>query len=170
MLALFPLKLFSAEAVHQVREGAGRVDVQPLLRFRGWTQLQGKTSMIGSIDQEALLNKSRHQSATQRQRMMPGTSKADAPSIAEGSTPEQHIKAALLLDNPFEADAHLELDLTFALEGMARLGPDAGCFRSQVMSTMRTIKRWLEPLEKQALAAMPSDVIGERSRLSWASS
>ena len=95
--------------------------------------------------------------------MMPGTSRADAPAIEEGLTPEAHIQAALLLDSPFDADPHLELDLVFALEGMARLGPSAGDFRSHVMTTMRTIKRWLAPLEKEALAARPKGVVGEMS-------
>ena len=163
MLNLFPKGFFPEAAVQEVQGKAGAISVWPLLRFHRWAEQQGIPGAEQNVDKVALQDRSRHPAAVQRQRQMPGAKACDMPLLPEGLTPEQHMAAASKLTHPFDQPPCLENDLAFALEGIARLGPRVGATRSVALGTLRTIKRWLRPLERHALAARPKHTVGEMS-------
>ena len=163
MLCLFPRHFFPAAAVQVVRDKASKIHSWPLLRFHRWAEVQGIQGAERNVDKTALMDRSRHPAAVQRQRQMPGAKACDMPMLPEGLTPEQHIEKAMQLEHPFDAPPCLENDLTFAIEGVARLGPNIGAMRSLALGTLRTIKRWLDPLERLALAARPPHTVGAMS-------
>ena len=160
MLTLFPDGFFDPLAVLRVRAGSQELDIRPLLGFHVWSAQQGVADATRGADLTALQNRSRHQTAMQQQRNMPGCRTTDAQAIEEGLTPAQHMEAALQMDHSYTADPLLEHDLAYAVEGISRLGPDVGEYRSKIMDLLRKIKRWLEPLERIALAARPGHPVG----------
>ena len=154
-VAAFPAGFFPAASLARFESELRQINLAPFAIFPEYARAHGRPSACGGPDIEALCAKAGFHAAANTQHKAAGSRTTDAPLVPRDLKPDEHLDNALRLRHPYEDQSCGELDHLFALEGAARLGPDAGHWRNQVWHIFRQIAKKARPLDQHARQARP---------------
>ena len=156
VLSMFPLDFFPGRKVAKARDSLATVDWSRLAHWQAWVAAECPNTDTGGQDIDAIQNRHSAGAATSKQRNIAGSKHAPSTRLPRDLTADQHQDAALSLRHPFELPVKLEQDVKFAIEGCARLGPDAMQWRYQAFGALRKVGRAVAPLDAWALDHRPT--------------
>ena len=148
---MFPVSFFPTPLLRQFEEQVASINFKAYTLFVRYARAHGRGNDIGGPDVCALRFKMRHHAAGEQQHKSAGARSNDASLIPRDLPPDDHIAMALDTPHPFrDSDGSGELDHNFAVEGAARLGPDAGSWRNEVWGHFRRLANACRDLDKFA--------------------
>ena len=153
---MFPPDFFPAKRLHRAEQRLAAVDWRRLAHWRAWADEHHPMADISGPDTDAVRNRIGIYTATGRQRNVAGSKHTPATRLPSDLSAEEHMQAALSLQHPFELPALVELDVEFAVDACARLGPGASSWRYQVFDSIRKLARAVAPLDAWALQHRPT--------------
>ena len=116
-------------------------DVSPLTNFESCLDSIAAPSSAAGPDLQALWSKSPMHAAVAKQ-YHPSASSASMPNlVAQWIGPEAHQRAAFQFEHPFNEDPRLELELRFAVQAYANLGPRVKECRETRWKMLRKVPR-----------------------------